>query len=113
MTEHIPTPNLCSQPKDTTFNTNLLDVAQNMISEGFSVIPILPDKSPSVKWESYKRVLMIENEIGDKFKNAIRIGIICGEVSGWYHLVYCYNSDIARQRSNIPTLTTKIKKIMK
>jgi len=69
--------------KSNSPSNNLLQVALNYASSGFSVIPIKPNKKPFVKWEQYQKRRATADEIShwwDKWPRAL-IGIVTGQIS--------------------------------
>ncbi len=74
---------LIHRRKSISPSNNLLQAALNYANSGFSVIPIMPDKKPFIKWEKYQTHRATEEEIRQwfsKWPNAM-IGIVTGQIS--------------------------------
>jgi hypothetical protein len=52
------------------------------LKAGLSVIPCEETKKPIGKWEKWQREIMSEETAKPLFKNAKKIGLVCGKVSG-------------------------------
>lgn len=64
---------------------NIKDAALGFITNGFSVIPVGPDKKPLVAWKNFQdRPPTIEEiqEWSEKFGDSMQLGLITGEKSG-------------------------------
>ena len=60
-----------------------LRVAQRLISQGCSILPVKANKTPSAKWSTYQKRPMTEDELRRHFtSNTYGLAIICGRVSG-------------------------------
>lgn len=58
------------------------DIAENLIFEGFNVIPVLQDKRPAVKWKDYITEPVNIADIQQQIATSFGIAVICGGVSG-------------------------------
>jgi hypothetical protein len=72
----------------TKHQQNLLETAESLIQQGFSVIPVHGNnnpnqpKKPATQWAKYQKRLAKPYEISSWFsKNITAIGIICGQIS--------------------------------
>ena len=64
----------------------LLQVARQYISKGFSVVPVDANKASTIKWAEYQERLMTDDELPQHFTaNTYGIALICGQVSADRH----------------------------
>ncbi len=55
---------------------------KNLLSHGFSIVPIRADKRPACKWKQYQSEPMTETEYDSLFRGAKGGALVCGVVSG-------------------------------
>jgi hypothetical protein len=55
---------------------------KNLLSHGFSIVPIRADKRPACKWKQYQSEPMTETEYDSVFRGAKGGALVCGAVSG-------------------------------
>ncbi len=87
-----------------------------LLQNGFSVLPCKSDKRPALpSWGEYQDRLMTPDEVHQYFRNAEKIGVICGAVSGHLECIdfddpIVYEPFLELIKDQVPDLPAKLLK---
>jgi len=88
--------------------SNINNIAKEYLTAGFSVIPTRDDKRPALtSWSNYQKDKMKLEDVDSIFKNAKKIAIVCGSVSGNLEVI-----DVDTKHDNTGLLWSDLKALL-